>query len=189
MIIQQLGTLAPLVNSTAWRSPCLSMRPPRRQPIAGLRPSFGLCARSFVARQCGNFRAKEAGKATTGAAAREAWSRCVLPDVLTMAWPDEADSETWSSCPLAQLAPICLGWAPLDRGVLHVCLELGPSRRSPPVGKPTVADYPSRTHSWRPSATITNVGRMKRMNMPESTTPPIMLTTNGTRNIRSSLRS
>ena len=51
------------------------------------------------------------------------------------------------------------------------------------------AGCPWRTHSSRPSAIITRVGRMKRMNTPDSTTPPIMLTTNGTRNIRSSLRS
>ena len=40
-----------------------------------------------------------------------------------------------------------------------------------------------------PPRAITRVGRMNRMNAPDSTRPPTMLTTNGTRNIRSSLRS
>ena len=44
-------------------------------------------------------------------------------------------------------------------------------------------------HSWRPSAIMTSVGRMNRMNRPDSTSPPSMLTTSGTRNTSSSLRS
>ena len=50
-----------------------------------------------------------------------------------------------------------------------------------------------RAARWRysdpPSAIITSVGRRKRMNAPDSTRPPTMLTTNGTTKIRSSLRS
>ncbi len=52
-----------------------------------------------------------------------------------------------------------------------------------------IVSCPGSGHSLRPSAIITRVGRTKRMNTPDSTTPPIMLTTNGTRNTRSSLRS
>ena len=45
------------------------------------------------------------------------------------------------------------------------------------------------SYSLAPSAIITSVGRMKRMNAADRTKPPTMLTTNGTRNIRSSPRS
>ncbi len=46
-----------------------------------------------------------------------------------------------------------------------------------------------RFHSSRPSTSMTKDGRTKRMNKPESTRPPSMLTMNGTMKISSSVRS
>ena len=44
-------------------------------------------------------------------------------------------------------------------------------------------------YSRNPSANITSVGRINRVNTPDNTKPLSMLTTNGTRKISSSLRS
>ena len=66
--------------------------------------------------------------------------------------------------------------------------ERTPTERTSGVGW-TAVPTTGRSYSLAPSAIITSVGRMKRMNAPDRTRPPTMLTMNGTRNIRSSPRS
>ena len=59
-----------------------------------------------------------------------------------------------------------------------------PARRQPPGGRP-----PNQGYSRRPSAIMTNAGKTNKIPNVAATRPPNMLTTNGTKAIRLSLRS